>query len=53
MVGDSVEDDIEGAAALGMRAVLIDREGRQQPDLGGGRPAARPAGACPRGLGAR
>jgi putative hydrolase of the HAD superfamily len=28
MVGDSVEDDIEGAAALGMRTVLIDREGR-------------------------
>jgi putative hydrolase of the HAD superfamily len=27
MVGDSVEDDIEGAAALGMRAFLIDREG--------------------------
>jgi putative hydrolase of the HAD superfamily len=31
MVGDSVEDDVEGAAALGMRAILIDREGRQ-PD---------------------
>jgi putative hydrolase of the HAD superfamily len=29
MVGDSVEDDIEGAAALGMRTVLIDRDGRQ------------------------
>ena len=28
MVGDSVEDDIEGAAAIGMRTVLIDREGR-------------------------
>jgi putative hydrolase of the HAD superfamily len=28
MVGDSVEDDIEGAVALGMRAILIDREGR-------------------------
>jgi putative hydrolase of the HAD superfamily len=27
MVGDSPEDDIEGAAALGMRAILIDREG--------------------------
>jgi HAD superfamily hydrolase (TIGR01662 family) len=27
MVGDSLEDDIEGARALGMRAVLIDREG--------------------------
>jgi putative hydrolase of the HAD superfamily len=28
MVGDSLEDDIEGAAALGMRAFLVDREGR-------------------------
>lgn len=31
MVGDSVEDDIEGARALGMRAFLIDREGHR-PD---------------------
>ena len=28
MVGDSVEEDIEGARALGMRAILIDREHR-------------------------
>jgi HAD superfamily hydrolase (TIGR01662 family) len=28
MVGDSLEDDIEGAAALGMKTVLIDRAGR-------------------------
>jgi putative hydrolase of the HAD superfamily len=28
MVGDSLEDDVEGALALGMRAFLIDREGR-------------------------
>jgi FMN phosphatase YigB (HAD superfamily) len=28
MVGDSVEDDVEGALALGMRAFLVDREGR-------------------------
>jgi putative hydrolase of the HAD superfamily len=28
MVGDSVEDDVEGAIALGMRGFLIDREGR-------------------------
>jgi putative hydrolase of the HAD superfamily len=28
MVGDSVEDDIEGATAVGMRALLIDREDR-------------------------
>jgi putative hydrolase of the HAD superfamily len=28
MVGDSPEDDIEGARALGMRAFLLDREGR-------------------------
>ncbi|HLF67747.1 MAG TPA: HAD-IA family hydrolase [Gaiellaceae bacterium] len=31
MVGDSYEDDIEGARALGMRAILIDRDGRR-PD---------------------
>jgi len=28
MVGDTVEDDIEGAHAVGMQAVLVDREGR-------------------------
>jgi HAD superfamily hydrolase (TIGR01662 family) len=28
MVGDTVEDDIEGARALGMRAILVDRLGR-------------------------
>jgi HAD superfamily hydrolase (TIGR01549 family) len=28
MVGDSLEEDIEGARALGMRAILIDREER-------------------------
>jgi putative hydrolase of the HAD superfamily len=28
MVGDSLTDDIEGARALGMRAFLLDREGR-------------------------
>ncbi len=28
MVGDSWEDDIEGARALGMRAFLLDRDGR-------------------------
>jgi HAD superfamily hydrolase (TIGR01549 family) len=28
MVGDVIEDDIEGALALGMRAVLLDRLGR-------------------------
>jgi putative hydrolase of the HAD superfamily len=28
MVGDSPEDDISGARALGMRAFLVDREGR-------------------------
>jgi len=41
MVGDSVEEDIAGAVALGMRAILIDREGRHPegverlPDLWG------------------
>ena len=28
MVGDSIGDDIEGALAVGMRAFLVDREGR-------------------------
>ena len=28
MVGDSVEDDVEGARSVGMRAVLLDRENR-------------------------
>jgi putative hydrolase of the HAD superfamily len=34
MVGDSLADDIEGARALGMRAFLLDREGRypDRPD---------------------
>jgi putative hydrolase of the HAD superfamily len=29
MVGDTIADDIEGALALGMRAILLDREGRR------------------------
>jgi putative hydrolase of the HAD superfamily len=32
MVGDSIEEDVEGARALGMRAILIDREDRH-PDF--------------------
>jgi HAD superfamily hydrolase (TIGR01549 family) len=28
MVGDTVEDDVEGALAVGMAAILVDREGR-------------------------
>ncbi len=34
MVGDSPEDDIAGARALGMRAILLDRDGRYpaEPD---------------------
>ena len=58
MVGDSPEDDIEGARALGMRAFLIDRENRfpgepeRLPDLYA-LPAAlgleRPAGDTIRG----
>src|SRR5947208_4654088 len=27
MVGDTIDDDVEGARALGMRAILLDREG--------------------------
>jgi HAD superfamily hydrolase (TIGR01549 family) len=33
MVGDSIEEDIEGARALGMRAILVDREDRH-PEVG-------------------
>jgi putative hydrolase of the HAD superfamily len=34
MVGDSIEDDVDGAAALGIRAFLLDRDGRypERPD---------------------
>jgi HAD superfamily hydrolase (TIGR01662 family) len=45
MVGDTLHDDIEGARAVGMTAVLIDREGRHPeiadrlPDLRGLAPA--------------
>ena len=28
MIGDTLEDDVNGARAVGMRAVLVDREGR-------------------------
>jgi FMN phosphatase YigB (HAD superfamily) len=28
MVGDSVEEDVEGARALGMHAILVDRDDR-------------------------
>ena len=37
MVGDSPQDDIEGARSLGMRAFLVDREGRH-PDVEGALP---------------
>ncbi len=30
MVGDTIADDVEGALALGMRAILLDREGTKQ-----------------------
>ena len=40
MVGDTLHDDIEGALAVGMQAVLLDREGRH-PGVDG--PARRPA----------
>jgi putative hydrolase of the HAD superfamily len=33
MVGDAIEDDVEGAQAVGMRAILVDREGLY-PDAG-------------------
>jgi FMN phosphatase YigB (HAD superfamily) len=28
MVGDSIDDDVEGAEAVGMRGLLLDRENR-------------------------
>ena len=28
MVGDSLAEDVDGASALGMRGILVDREGR-------------------------
>jgi putative hydrolase of the HAD superfamily len=34
MVGDTVEDDIEGARAIGMRALLLDRDGRYPEGTG-------------------
>ena len=34
MVGDTIDDDVEGALAVGMQAVLLDREGRY-PDIDG------------------
>lgn len=34
MVGDSYEDDIEGARALGMKAFLLDRDGRHPDEPG-------------------
>jgi putative hydrolase of the HAD superfamily len=42
MVGDSVEEDVEGALALGMRAFLIDRENRY-PEAPGTLQATLPA----------
>ena len=33
MVGDTIEDDVEGALAVGMRALLLDREGRYGHDV--------------------
>lgn len=47
MVGDSPEDDIEGARALGMRAFLVDREDRF-PEVEGRLPDLR---ALPAALG--
>ena len=43
MVGDTFEDDVEGALAVGMRAILVDREGRY-PDAR--RAPARPRDRC-------
>ena len=50
MVGDSLEDDVEGARALGMRGFLIDREDRH-PEWGEDR--LRDLRALPAALGFR
>ena len=47
MVGDSLEDDVEGARALGMRALLVDRE-RMYPNV---RDALRDLYGVPAALG--
>ena len=47
MVGDTVEDDVEGARAVGMRAVLVDRLGRY-PEF---EPRIADLAALPRALG--
>ena len=47
MVGDSVDDDIGGATAIGMHAVLVDRLGRY-PDF---EPRIEDLGALPHALG--
>ena len=46
MVGDSVEDDVEGAEAAGMQAFLLDRAGRFPEHAGQDRVAARAAGGA-------
>ena len=48
MVGDTVEDDVEGALAVGMRAILVDREGRYPAGPGAPRTTSR---ALPAALG--
>jgi HAD superfamily hydrolase (TIGR01662 family) len=47
MVGDTVEDDLEGARALGMHAILLDRTGRH-PEI---EPRIEDLGALPAALG--
>jgi HAD superfamily hydrolase (TIGR01662 family) len=47
MVGDTIADDIEGALALGMRAILLDREGAR-PDF---EPRIESLNELPRALG--
>jgi FMN phosphatase YigB (HAD superfamily) len=32
MIGDSPDDDVAGAEAFGIRALLLDREGKHQRD---------------------
>jgi HAD superfamily hydrolase (TIGR01509 family) len=51
MVGDSIKHDIEGALAIGMRAVLLRRSGELPPDLPAGLPVIQTLTALPSVIG--
>ena len=47
-VGDSVTADVEGARAVGVRPVLLDRDGRYPPERTAGTPVIRSLAELPR-----